>query len=194
MRHTKEFFDRLAPNWDSMCSHDSGKIETILNLVTIPENAKILDIATGTGVLVPFLLERNPETIIGVDLSEEMIRRAKMKFDDPRVSFHVCDFYNSSLAEGPFDIAVIYSVYPHFEDKQGLSRKLADELAGGGRFVVAHSENRHKINSRHSGDEVSRVSSGFGPAAVEAANFTNEFDIDIMVDTAELYVISGTKK
>lgn len=50
---TKIYFDNLAENWDNICHHDMKKIDTIVSLAQLPENSRILDIATGTGVLIP---------------------------------------------------------------------------------------------------------------------------------------------
>ena len=70
---TKNYFDNLAENWDNMCHHDAKKIDAIITLAQLPENSRILDIATGTGVLIPRLLETNPQKIVAIDLSKQML-------------------------------------------------------------------------------------------------------------------------
>ena len=71
-----------------------------------PERA--LDIGTGTGVAALFVAREWPHASIrGVDISEEMIRRAKAKVGlDPtaRVAFRVADASSLPYDDGHFDL------------------------------------------------------------------------------------------
>lgn len=189
---TKIYFDNLAENWDNLCHHDTKKIDTIVSLAQLPENSRILDIATGTGVLIPRLLDTNPREIVAIDLSSQMLAVARKKYPDTRVHFQTADFY--CFEEGSFDFAVAYSAYPHFENKSLFCDQLSACLKPGGRFMVAHSESREIINGRHSGQEVRKVSTGLRDAQSESKIFSSAFNIDIAVDTTAFYILSGTKK
>lgn len=189
---TREYFDSLAYKWDTMCCHNSEKIKKILALANIKKNTRILDIATGTGILIPYLYEYVPEEITAIDLSEMMIKQAKKNHKYANVKFEVANFYE--FDQTGFDLAIVYSAYPHFSDKAAFATKLAACLKPGGRFVIAHSESKEVINARHSGDHVSKVSSALQEAETESKCFITVFDIDIMVDTDELYIISGRKR
>lgn len=189
---TRNYFNGIAAEWDNLCYHDEKKIEAIVKLAGIKKGSRILDIATGTGVMIPYLLESEPEIILAIDLSDQMIAQARIKYPLPSVCFDNVDFYG--LSDNGFDLAIAYSAYPHFKDKAGFSKKLADSLVPGGRFMIAHSESKETINSRHGGDQVKKVSDMLKNANVEADWFKTDFDIDIMVDTEELYVISGLKR
>jgi len=189
---TKEYFDSIANKWDTMCHHNPEKIAAILTLANIKSNGCILDIATGTGVLIPHLLKHGPEEITAIDLSELMIVQARKNHSDPRVRFEQSNFYE--FQQTGFDFAIAYSAYPHFPDKEAFALKLSDCLNPNGRFMIAHSESKETINGRHSGDEVRKVSSSLKEAAAESSYFKAVFDIDILVDTDELYIISGIKR
>ncbi|KNZ41170.1 hypothetical protein AKG39_13695 [Acetobacterium bakii] len=175
-----------------MCHHNPEKITAILTLANIKSNSRILDIATGTGILVPHLLKHEPDEIVAIDLSELMIAQARKNHIDPRVRFQSANFYE--FEQTGFDFAIAYSAYPHFSDKEAFARKLSDSLNPNGRFMIAHSESKETINGRHSGDEVRKVSSSLKEAATESSYFKAAFDIDILVDTDELYIISGIKR
>ena len=189
---TKIYFDNLAENWDDLCHHDAKKIDTIVSLAQLPENSRILDNATGTGVLIPRLLEANPQEIVAIDLSSQMLAVARKKHPDPRVHFQSEDFY--CFEDDSFDFAVAYSAYPHFENKSLFCDRLSACLKPGGRFMIAHSESRETINGRHSGQEVRKVSTGLRDAQSESQIFSSAFNMDIAVDTAAFYILSGTKK
>ena len=141
---TKIYFDNLAENWDDLCHHDAKKIDTIVSLAQLPENSRILDIATGTGVLIPRLLEANPQKIVAIDLSSQMLAVARKKHPDPRVHFQSEDFY--CFEDDSFDFAVAYSAYPHFENKSLFCDRLSACLNPGGRFMIAHSESLSLIH------------------------------------------------
>lgn len=189
---TKEYFDSVANKWDTMCHHNSQKISAILTLANIKKNSRILDIATGTGVLIPHLLKTEPAEVIAIDLSELMIAQAQKNHTDQRIQFEAANFYE--FDQTGFDFAIAYSAYPHFLDKEGFVRHLAESLNPQGRFMIAHSESKETINGRHSGDQVRKVSASLKDATSESNYFKLAFDIDMLVDTDEMYIISGKKR
>jgi demethylmenaquinone methyltransferase/2-methoxy-6-polyprenyl-1,4-benzoquinol methylase len=188
---TKDYFNNIADKWDSICYHDPNKIKAILTLAHLKKDSRILDIATGTGVLTPYLLDSQPKEICGIDLSELMIAQAKKNNPQPHVHFEIDNFY--SYPGRDYDFAIAYSAYPHFENKKAFVKKLETILKPNGRFMIAHSESKETINHRHSGDQVQKVSSNLRDVEMEALYFKDAFEIDILVDTNELYIISGTK-
>ncbi|MDD5944851.1 MAG: class I SAM-dependent methyltransferase [Clostridia bacterium] len=191
LKEAKEFFDNMAPRWDSYSINDPEGIGTIVSLSGLGKNAKTADIACGTGALFGELLKREPERIWGIDLSEKMLEQARLKYDDRRISLWAGDFFE--FGEKDFDIAFAYRAYPHFPDKSAFAHKLYSILKTGGRFMICHSESRHAVNHRHSGS-AAHVSDILAPAAEEAKVFDSLFDIDITVDTERFYIISGTKR
>lgn len=189
---TKAFFNRLAGSWDQNCNHDPQKLAAIVTLADIKKGARVVDIACGTGVLFNEILSREPSELLGIDLSDQMIAVAKSKFHDGRLRLLATDLFD--VTETGFNVATIYSAYPHFPDKQALAKKVADVLAPSGRIMIAHSESKEAINSRHQEAEVSRLSDELLSAKLEAEHFSAFFNVDILVDTSEMYLISGVKK
>ncbi|WBW96809.1 class I SAM-dependent methyltransferase [Oceanirhabdus sp. W0125-5] len=187
----RDFFNSVAAKWDEMCTHDENKIKEILELSEIHIGAKILDIATGTGVLVKYLLNKSPKIIKAVDISENMIEVAKEKYDDTRVEFIVSDVMEYN--ENEFDYVFIYSAYPHFKDKQKLFDHIFNLMNENGKLVIAHSDSKEKINAIHSNTE-SVKEHKLAPVKETAELMSNYFKVDIMVDNNEMYYISGIKK
>ena len=144
----REFFNNLAYKWDEICHHDDKKIRKILDLAEIKENSKILDIGTGTGIVISYLLEKSPSKLVGVDISENMIEVAMKKYKDKNVKFIVSDIMDFN--EDKYDYIFIYSAYPHFKDKEKLFEHLSNLLNNDGKIVIAHSQSRDEINHVHS--------------------------------------------
>lgn len=188
---TKDYFNNIAKKWDSICQHDPYKISAILTLAGIKKASRILDIATGTGILIPHLLKQEPAEIVAIDLSEQMIIQAQKNYKSQLVHFENANFY--AFDQKGFDFAIVYSAYPHFENKEALMLQLSACLKPGGRFMIAHSESKETINGRHSGEHVKMVSTTLNDVMTESEKFRACFSVDIMVDTEALYIISGRK-
>ena len=75
-----EFFDKCAPSWDANMIRDDEIINTILDYAKVSEGKDILDVACGTGVLIPDYLNRNVKSITAIDVSPEMVKIAAEKF------------------------------------------------------------------------------------------------------------------
>lgn len=188
---TKEYFNNIAEKWDSICQHDPYKISAILTLAGIKKGSRILDIATGTGILIPHLLKQEPTEIVAIDLSEQMIIQAQKNYKSQLVHFENANFYE--FDQKGFDFAIVYSAYPHFENKEAFMLQLSACLKPGGRFMIAHSESKETINGRHSGEHVKMVSTTLNDMITESEKFRSCFSVDMMVDTDALYIISGRK-
>lgn len=99
---------------------------------------RILELGTGTGETALRVLARLPgASMIGVDVSPAMLGRAREVL--PReVDLRVGRF-EEDLPAGPFDLVFSALAVHHLdaEGKRDLFRRVARELAPGGRFVLA---------------------------------------------------------
>lgn len=188
----RDFFNAHAETWDKNCRHSAEKIAAIVTLAGVAAGSRIADIGCGTGVLFPEILSRNPAYLEGIDLSEQMIRKAREKFSDPRLHLTASDCFR--FRGTGFDAVLIYSAYPHFPDKARLAAQTARMLKPGGRLMVAHSESRAVINGRHTANAVSHLSWELRPVEEEASEFRDLFRIDMQADTDDIYFFSGTRK
>lgn len=191
LKDTEDFFDKMASIWDETFAGNSLSLKAVIALSGLRENDKVIDIACGTGVLFNDILALNPSCLWGIDLSDSMLKKASEKYSDRRVHLWKGNFYDFS--EKDFDIAFIYRAYPHFPDKKAFAKKLYSVLKPNGRFILAHSEGRDKINRRHA-QGAAEISDILLPAETESGNFKDLFSIDIVADTDYVYIISGTRK
>jgi ubiquinone/menaquinone biosynthesis C-methylase UbiE len=157
----KEFFNQRAQEWDKNTKHDTDKIKYILSQLDLRGSEKILDVGTGTGILIPFYMKYlTSGTITAIDFSEKMIEVASSKFlpeTYPQVEFISSDVYDIKYSNH-FDIVMCYSCFPHFKDKPRAISIFKKMLKFQGKLVVAHSNSRDEINSVHiqSGYEISK--------------------------------------
>lgn len=147
----REFFNSMADKWDTICHHDKDKIQYIINLLNIQNGAKVLDVGTGTGILLPFLGKEVGEKgeVVAIDVSEKMLEVAQRKYSYNNVSFVCEDVLEADLPMEYFDIIICYSVFPHFQDKQSAIKVISRYLKFGGMFAICHSQSRDAINNLH---------------------------------------------
>jgi len=146
----KEFFDERAEIWDQIAVHDTDVVNMLADALELKGDETILDIGTGTGVMIPFYRERTTGRISALDMSENMIAVARRKFppEDYDVDYVVSDLYDYK-PEGSYDVIVCYSCFPHFTDKQGAVNHLSGLLKDGGKLMISHGCSRDHINKVH---------------------------------------------
>lgn len=191
MNQIETFFDTMAERWDTFCQHDPGKIRAILERTRLRENARILDVGCGTGILESYLLSYDPRQIIAIDIAGEMIRKARTKYPaHPAIEFLRQDAME--LDEKGFDYIIIYSAYPHFMRPERLIQRMRDLLVPGGKLVICHSESKEKINTHHS-RHAERLSLPLPPAQ-EVAALMEPYLLPLVVeDTDQLYIVCGQR-
>ena len=109
------FFDEMAGVWNKTCRYDTGRIEKVLSVLQLKQGDTVLDIGTGTGVMIPFIREQvgHYAPIVAVDSSEKMLREASLRFPNAGVRFVRADVERDRLG-GRFNAILLYSVFPHF--------------------------------------------------------------------------------
>ena len=155
----KDFFNEKAGIWDEITVHNLEKVQYITEMIGIHSDDRILDVGTGTGIMIPFyekyLLNGS---VVAVDYSEKMIELTRLKYPEkehPKISYLVSDVYDLKY-DAEFDLVVCYSCFPHFVDPRLAIKILSRALKKGGCLAVAHSDSAKKINGLHmtSGVEV----------------------------------------
>jgi len=148
----QEYFDQLAPTWDKELTPERLQcLGKIVKELGIRPGYCVLDIGSGTGVLLPFLVtELNGEgRIIALDFSAEMLVQAQAKEFPPIVGFAQADVLAIPLADNSVDVAICNSAFPHFSDKVRALKEIARVLKNNGRLVICHTMSREMLNHFH---------------------------------------------
>lgn len=202
-----DFFNEIASGWDAAQIREEDKITTILDAAGVVAGAKVLDVACGTGVLVPDYIERNVASVTGVDISEEMIKIAKSKFlsqeldkavdiqankrIQTKLEFLCADVETADLPSD-YDVCMVYNAFPHFPNPAKLLSVLASRLKLGGRLTVAHSMSRKQLDSHHAGP-AAKVSNGLMSEDDLTKLFGAHFKVDVKISDDRMYIVSGVK-
>ena len=184
-----EFFDRLAPDWDAEMIRSDAIINTILDNAAVSEGKDVLDVACGTGVLMPDYLKRKVASVTGIDISPKMADIARAKFQQREVTILCGDVETEDFGK-QYDCIVIYNAFPHFPDPERLIARLSGLLKPGGTLTVAHGMSREMIDAHHHG-AASHVSNGLMSADELAAIFGRYLTVTTVLSDDRMYQIVG---
>ena len=184
-----EYFDLHASHWDEELIRNDNIIEKILDNAEVCEGKTVLDVATGTGVLINDYLSRNVSSICAIDISPEMVSICHSKF--PEVDI-ICGDADEENYPRSFDCIMIYNAFPHFPDPEKLIPHLSKYLNEGGTLTVAHGMSREKIDSHHKG-VANKVSLGLMDENQLEKIFSKYLKVIIKISDDEMYQVTGKK-
>lgn len=192
----EKFYDDHAENWDNESMHDPMKMEYVVRVLELKGGEDILDVGTGTGVLIPYYEKSGVRHIKAIDISEKMISVASRKYpkaSHPSVDFLMEDLYDLK-EEGVYDRVVCYSCFPHFKDQPKALSILCSTLKEEGTLAVVHSDSREQIQHIHEnrGEHVAHDSL---PGLIDMKKMFNDAGMSVVFqrDDDEYYIVIGKK-
>jgi ubiquinone/menaquinone biosynthesis C-methylase UbiE len=191
-----EFFDSIAHRWDQLAVHPVDRVARVLDVAGSIAGYSVLDVGSGTGVLLGPLLERVGPAgkVLALDISGRMIEIARAKRSAPNLEFAVADFLEWT-SPARHDLLVAYSCYPHFIDQAAFWDAARRNLRPGGTALVAHIEGRSAINGMHASNGASEISAALGPVEdLALLAQAKGFEALAAVDDGDYYIFSAVLK
>lgn len=149
------FFDERAATWEERCYPPATRerLAELTHGFGILPGADVLDMGTGTGVLIPCLREAVGEggRILSFDVSYEMVRRAGRKEPGARGLCVQATAMRIPAPDAAFDHVICFAAFPHFADKAAAMREMARVTRPGGEVIVAHLLSRAELARHHGG-------------------------------------------
>lgn len=140
----KDYFDNVAETYEHI---DSPRIDELLSVLDLPKYRRILDLASGKGIISSRLQEKSGGEVVALDISIKMSEVARNKNNNPYVKVLTGDFYQ--FEDQPFDLIIVFDAYPHFLDKEAFVKKCLELLNVGGTLAIIHDIGRDELNSHH---------------------------------------------
>lgn len=191
----QQFFNDLAHSWDDTRSLNAVKLDRLIGMAEIAPGEAVLDIGTGTGVLIPFLKAAVGETgsITALDFAEAMVARAAQKHAQlSGIRYVAADIMKFQSEQQRYNKIVCLNFFPHVKDKQAFLVKMQALLADGGSLIIMHDISRAAVNSIHSTSEVVKEDR-LPPSSVVGAMLTQAgFEVITALDNEELYFVKGS--
>ncbi len=107
----------------------------------VPRGGRILDLGSGGGQHAVLMAKARPDvSVVGIDISPTMVRRAKARAQREgvadRVRFELGDALEVPFADATFDAVICAGPVKQVEDKPRLLREAYRVLAAGGQLLV----------------------------------------------------------
>jgi len=203
-RTRKQFFNNHAEGWIDMWyknpatgCHDKHEkdFDRLFSLLPLKRGDRVLDAGCGTGVLVPFILERIAETgiLYELDYAEKMIEVNRSRHERDNIRFIVSDAENAPLDDASCNVVICFSCFPHFQDKEKATLALSRILKPGGVFAVSHFDSSEGIKKHHESCHAVMHDHLPDEAAMRALLQTVALGIDAFIEEPGFYCIIARK-
>ena len=147
------FYDRLAAEWDLM--YTAEDLEMLQFIVDKRLKARpgmdVLDLGCGTGILFDLLRRKvgASGSVTGVDFSFNMAAKAHRNFPFPNVAVVDADATNLPFGDAAFDLAVVFSAFPHFADQPRTIAEIHRVLKPSAGCFIIHLSSSKEVAERH---------------------------------------------
>ena len=175
---------------DTFCEQIPGVIQQrlgeIVEKVQLERSDRVLDVGTGTGVLIPLIKSFGVEQVVGCDLSSAMLSVAA---DLHQVTSLWCgDVLDLPDNLGPFDVVFLNAVFGNLWDQMGTLCRVNDVLKEDGRVCISHPLGSRFVVELHRTD--SRRTPHILPDQEELLRMVYELPLQLThyQDEEELYI------
>ncbi|WP_117190722.1 class I SAM-dependent methyltransferase [Rhizobium terrae] len=107
----------------------------IRSLLPDLKGLRIVDLGCGFGWFSRFAAGEGAASVLGLDLSENMIARANAQNAHPVITYGIADLEQVELPKADFDLAYSSLAFHYLEDFGRLLRQVHAALVPGGKFV-----------------------------------------------------------
>jgi SAM-dependent methyltransferase len=166
------------------------RLEKIVANGNIAKSDTVLDVGSGTGILIPIIKKYKPGSIYACDLSEGMLEQLRKNYR--YVKTIMADVRDLKLPKGSIGAAFLNACYPNIVDKAGAFSNMSRMMKTKGRIVISHPLGKAFILSLKNGapfplDEF--------PEEPEAGALLKPFgfEIETFIDEPRLYILVATK-
>ena len=166
------------------------RLEKIVAHGKITRGDTVLDVGSGTGILIPIIKKYKPGSIYACDLSRRMLEQLKKNY--PYAKTIMADVRDLKLPKGSIDATFINACYPNIVDKAVAFSNISRMMKANGRIVISHPLGKAFILSLKKGapfplDEF--------PEEPEAGALLKPFgfEIETFIDEPMLYILVAMK-
>lgn len=133
---TPEFFEgysRLGRSVYGLAG--AAEWPVIRSLLPDLRHRRAVDLGCGFGWFSRLAAEEGAASVLGLDLSENMIAKARAENAHPVITYDIADLEQVELPQAAFDLAYSSLAFHYLEDFGRLVRQVHAALVPGGRFV-----------------------------------------------------------
>lgn len=115
----------------------AGEWNVVKELLPEFQNKRVLDLGCGFGWHCRYARDQQAKSVIGVDLSEKMLQKAREMTNDSFISYIKMPIEDINFSDSQFDIVISSLAFHYIESFDTICKKVYGCLKPGGSFVFS---------------------------------------------------------
>lgn len=155
MKENKYDEDRFFEQYSQMSRSrmglkGAGEWHALRALMPRMQDKRMLDMGCGYGWHCKYAVEQGAASVVGIDLSEKMIQKAREINSDPRIAYRVTALEDFHYAPESFDVVLSSLTFHYIQSFEDICSNVNRSLVGGGSFIFSV---EHPIFTAHGAQE-----------------------------------------
>lgn len=115
----------------------AGEWHILKEMIPDLQNKSVLDLGCGFGWHCRYAREQEASSVIGVDISEKMLQKARGMTDDSAISYIKMPIEDINFSEAQFDVVISSLAFHYIKSFEAICKKVYHCLKSGGSFVFS---------------------------------------------------------
>ncbi|UOQ49795.1 class I SAM-dependent methyltransferase [Gracilibacillus caseinilyticus] len=115
----------------------AGEWHILKELLPDFKNKNVLDLGCGFGWHCRYASDQQASSVVGVDISENMIQRAREITNNPLISYVKAPIEDFAFSESQFDVVISSLAFHYIESFKSICEKVYESLRARGSFVFS---------------------------------------------------------
>lgn len=135
----------------------AGEWHILRKMMPEMSNKQMLDLGCGYGWHCKYAIEHGAKKVIGIDLSQKMIQKAKEINADSKIEYHVMAVEDFDYSANQFDVVLSSLTFHYIKSFDNVCKNVYNCLKSGGSFIFSV---EHPIFTAHGAQQWHKDSSG----------------------------------
>lgn len=128
-----EKYSQMSRSTDGL--EGAGEWGTLQQMLPDFEGKSVLDLGCGYGWHCIYAAERGAKSVIGIDLSEKMLEKARKKTSFPQVEYQCLAMEDVDFPAETFDVVLSSLAFHYLASFEDMAKRIHNMLKPGGSFI-----------------------------------------------------------
>lgn len=115
----------------------AGEWHILKTMLPSFEGKKVLDVGCGFGWHCRYAAEQNAKSVLGIDISENMLNRARKETKSEKIKYENIAMEDMNFSKEKFDVVISSLVFHYTKDFNMICKNVYDSLVENGEFIFS---------------------------------------------------------